>query len=212
MQDTKATHVRWQQSHTTREERTRRLRQEGCTVWLTGLPASGKSTLAFTLEHDLITRGHVAYALDGDNVRHGLNSDLGFSAADRQENIRRIGEVAGLFADSGIIAIVSFISPFRAGRDQARAMHQARQLRFFEIFLSTPLAICEQRDPKGLYRKARAGLIKNVTGLDDPYEAPLTPELTLDTTHISPQQAAGAVLNLLVQGGVLKQATAAGRP
>src|SRR5690606_1867210 len=149
------------------------------TIWFTGLSASGKSTIACALEQVLVQSGMPAYRLDGDNIRHGLNKNLGFSAADRAENIRRIGEVARLFADSGVIALTAFISPYRADRDLAREVHEKDKLGFFEVFVDTPIDVCEQRDPKGLYKKARAGELKGFTGIDDPYEAPAKPELVL---------------------------------
>lgn len=145
----------------------------GCTVWLTGLSGSGKSTIAVELERQLIEAGRPAYLLDGDNLRHGLNGDLGFSAADRNENVRRVAHVARLFCDAGVVAVVPLISPYRAGRELARQMHDQANLPFIEVFVDTPLEICEQRDPKGLYRKARSGEITGMTGIDDPYEAPL---------------------------------------
>src|SRR5438477_9008321 len=153
----KATNITWHEGHVTREERNGLLKQKGCTIWFTGLSGSGKSTIAFTLEHALVQRGRLAYVLDGDNIRHGLNKNLGFSAADREENIRRIGEVAKLFADCGVLTMSSFISPYRKDRDTVRVLHAAVQLPFIEIYLNTPIEICEQRDPKGLYKKARAG-------------------------------------------------------
>src|SRR5262249_8611388 len=164
---------------------------------------SGKSTIAFTLEHALVQRGHLAYVLDGDNIRHGLNKNLGFSPADREENIRRIGEVAKLFADCGAVTMTSFISPYRKDRDLARALHAEAKLPFFEIHVATPIEVCEQRDPKGLYKKARAGQLKNFTGIDDPYEAPLHPELTLDATATSPQEATVILLNYLEKQGIV---------
>jgi adenylylsulfate kinase len=197
MAEIKATNITWHEGHVTREERHALLRQKGVTLWFTGLSGSGKSTIAFTLEHALVQRGHLAYVLDGDNIRHGLNKNLGFSAADREENIRRIGEVAKLFADTGIIAMTSFISPYRKDRDTVRELHAASQLPFIEIHVNTPIATCEQRDPKGLYKKARAGQLKNFTGVDDPYEAPLHPELTIDATNISPQEATVMLLQYL---------------
>ncbi len=166
-------------------------------MWFTGLSGSGKSTIAFTLEHALVQRGRLAYVLDGDNIRHGLNKNLGFSATDREENIRRIGEVAKLFADCGILTMTSFISPYRKDRDLVRTLHEAGQLPFLEIFLNTPIETCENRDPKGLYKKARAGELKGFTGVDDPYEAPLKPELTIDATHTSPQEATVQLLDYL---------------
>jgi len=203
MTATKATNITWHEGHVSREERGKLLRQKGATLWFTGLSGSGKSTIAFTLEHALAQRGRLAYVLDGDNIRHGLNKNLGFSAADREENIRRIGEVAKLFADCGVIAMTSFISPYRKDRDTVRALHAAGQLPFIEIHLNTPIETCEQRDPKGLYKKARAGQLKNFTGIDDPYEAPLNPELVIDATSTSPQDATVLLLQYLQKQGVL---------
>ena len=146
------------------------------TVWLTGLSGSGKSSVAVELERQLVQAGRPAYLLDGDNLRMGLNGDLGFSAADRAENVRRVAHVARLFADAGLVSIVPLISPYREGRDLARRLHEAAELRFAEVFVDTPLAVCEARDPKGLYAKARAGELKGMTGIDDPYESPVNPE------------------------------------
>src|SRR5262245_32650323 len=157
MNEIRATNITWHEGHVTREERGALLQQKGATLWFTGLSGSGKSTMAFTLEHALIQRGRLAYVLDGDNIRHGLNKNLGFSAADREENIRRIGEVAKLFADCGVIAMTSFISPYRKDRDAVRALHVGGQLPFIEVYVNTPIATCEQRDPKGLYKKAQIG-------------------------------------------------------
>jgi adenylylsulfate kinase len=199
----KATNITWHEGHVTRDARNGLLRQKGATLWFTGLSGSGKSTMAFTLEHALVQRGNLAYVLDGDNIRHGLNKNLGFSAADREENIRRIGEVAKLFADCGIITMTSFISPYRKDRDGVRALHAAGGLPFIEIHVITPIATCEQRDPKGLYKKARAGELKNFTGIDDPYEAPLNPELTIDATTTSPQDATILLLEYLQKQGIL---------
>ena len=199
----KATNITWHEGHVTREARQGLLRQQGATLWFTGLSGSGKSTIAFTLEHALIQRGHLAYVLDGDNIRHGLNKNLGFSAADREENIRRIGEVAKLFADGGIVTMTSFISPYRKDRDAVRALHVAGQLPFFEIHVNTPIETCEERDPKGLYKKARAGQLKNFTGIDDPYEQPLHPELTIDATSTSPQEATVLLVDFLEKQGIL---------
>lgn len=170
----------------------------GATVWMTGLSGSGKSTVAVALERRLVLAGRPAFRLDGDNLRHGLNSDLGFSAADRDENVRRAGEVAAILAEAGVVAIVPVISPYRQARDQARAAHRERGIPFIEVFVDTPLEVCEQRDPKGLYAKARAGEITGFTGVDDPYEAPLEPELTLTPEHGDPYTQAGMVLALLV--------------
>jgi adenylylsulfate kinase len=203
MTDIKATNITWHEGHVTRAERAAVLKQQGATLWFTGLSGSGKSTIAFTLEHALVQRGRLAYVLDGDNIRHGLNKNLGFSAADREENIRRIGEVAKLFADGGVITMTSFISPYRKDRDTVRALHEAGKLPFIEIHVNTPIATCEQRDPKGLYKKARAGELKNFTGIDDPYEAPAKPELTIDATNTSPQQATVLLLDYLEKQGIV---------
>jgi adenylylsulfate kinase len=186
----KATNITWHEGHVTREEREKLLKQRGATLWFTGLSASGKSTIAFTLEHELVRLGRLAYVLDGDNIRHGLNKNLGFSAADREENIRRIGEVAKLFADAGLIVMTSFISPYRKDREGVRALHVAAGVPFIEVHVATPIETCETRDPKGLYKKARAGELKNFTGIDDPYEVPEKAEIVLDATNTSPQQAA----------------------
>lgn len=178
-------------------------------MWFTGLSGSGKSTIASALEAELLRRGRMAYRLDGDNIRHGLNANLGFSAEDRHENIRRIGEVARLFADAGVIALVSFISPYRADRDNVRRMHERAgaegegTLPFLEVYVDTPLSLCEQRDPKGLYRRARAGEIKGFTGIDDPYEPPFHPELDLRTAEMSVEACVQACLRALAERGVL---------
>jgi adenylylsulfate kinase len=203
MTQTKATNITWHEGHVTPAERQQLLKQQGATLWFTGLSGSGKSTIAFTLEHALVQQGRLAYVLDGDNVRHGLNKNLGFSAADREENIRRIGEVAKLFADCGVITMTSFISPYRKDRDTVRALHDAGQMPFIEIHVNTPIDTCEQRDPKGLYKKARAGQLKGFTGIDDPYEAPTSPELTIDATNTSPQQATVLLLEYLQKRGIL---------
>jgi adenylylsulfate kinase len=202
MSEIKATNITWHEGHVTREERGALLKQKGATLWFTGLSGSGKSTIAFTLEHALVQRGHLAYVLDGDNIRHGLNKNLGFSAADREENIRRIGEVAKLFADCGVITMTSFISPYRKDRDIVRLLH-SDQLPFIEVHVNTPIETCEQRDPKGLYKKARAGQLKGFTGIDDPYEAPLKPELSIDATSTSPQQATVILLEYLEKQGII---------
>ena len=201
--ENRATNITWHEGHVTREERAGLLRQKGATLWFTGLSGSGKSTVAFTLEHALVQRGHLAYVLDGDNIRHGLNKNLGFSAADREENIRRIGEVAKLFADAGLITMTSFISPYRKDRDAVRALHDKAGLQFVEIHVATPIETCETRDPKGLYKKARAGELKNFTGIDDPYEPPTKPELTLDATATSPQEATVRLLTFLREKGLI---------
>jgi adenylylsulfate kinase len=203
MSEIRATNITWHEGHVTRDERAGLLKHKGATLWFTGLSGSGKSTIAFTLEHALVQQGRLAYVLDGDNIRHGLNKNLGFSAADREENIRRIGEVAKLFADCGVVAMTSFISPYRKDRDLVRALHVDGQLPFIEVHVNTPIETCEQRDPKGLYKKARAGQLKNFTGIDDPYEAPLKPELTIDATSTSPQNATVLLLQYLEKQGIL---------
>lgn len=199
----KANNITWHEGHVSRMVREEMLQQRGCTIWMTGLSASGKSTLAFTLEHALVQRGRLAYVLDGDNVRHGLNKDLGFSAEDREENIRRIGEVAKLFADAGFITMTSFISPYRQDRDLARRIHEQDSLFFIEVFVDAPIQVCEKRDPKGLYLKARRGELKGFTGIDDPYEAPLNPELIIKTGELSPEKGAMKILGYLVEKGYL---------
>jgi bifunctional enzyme CysN/CysC len=172
----------------------------GATVWFTGLSGSGKSTVAAEVERALISQGRPAYLLDGDNLRHGLNVDLGFSAPDRSENIRRVGEVARLFADAGLVALVPVISPYRADRDRVRQIHEAVGLPFLEVFVDTPLEVCESRDPKGLYAKARAGEIRGFTGIDDPYEAPERPDLRLTPDDGDAVAQAGLVLAALAGG------------
>jgi adenylylsulfate kinase len=198
-----ATNITWHDSAVTREQRQSSLGQKGVTVWMTGLPSGGKSTIAVAVEQMLIERGKHAYRLDGDNVRHGLNKNLGFSAEDRAENIRRIGEVAKLFADAGLIAITSFISPYRADRDAARKLHEEGDVPFLEVHVDVPLEVAEERDPKGLYKKARAGEIKGFTGVDDPYEAPPGAELHLQTDQLSVEESAQKVLDLLEARGIL---------
>mgnify|MGYP002403499058 FL=1 len=186
-------HVVWQSSKVSREQRTHR----GATIWLTGLSGSGKSSLAVELERRFVAEGRHAYLMDGDNLRHGLNSDLGFSDDDRRENIRRTSEVAALFADSGAVAIVSLISPFTDERERAREIHAERGLPFFEVFVDTPLEVCEQRDPKGLYAKARRGEISQFTGIDSPYERPEHADIVVTPDDGQPTEAADAVLRNL---------------
>ena len=203
MAEMKATNITWHEGAVSRDERRQLLNQKGVTVWMTGLSASGKSTIASILEQMLLHKKKHAYRLDGDNIRHGLNKNLGFSAADREENIRRIGEVALLFADCGVLTMTSFISPYRKDRDTVRALHAEGGLPFVEVHVNTPIETCEQRDPKGLYKKARAGQLKGFTGIDDPYEAPLKPELTLDATSTSPQEATVLLLDYLRKQGLI---------
>jgi bifunctional enzyme CysN/CysC len=188
-----ATNVTWHPTAVPRDQRP----WPGATVWLTGLSGSGKSTVAVEVERQLVATGRGAYLLDGDNVRHGLNADLGFSAADRTENVRRVGHVARLFADAGLVAVVPLISPYRADRDLVRAMHDEAGLPFVEVHVDTPIELCEARDPKGLYAKARAGEITGFTGIDDPYEAPEHPELVLRPEDGTPDQMAAAVIAVL---------------
>ena len=184
-----------------RTERERLLGQQGCAVWLTGLSGSGKSTIARALEAALHEKGRLVYVLDGDNLRHGLNADLGFSDADRRENVRRTGEVAALFADAGVIAVAALISPFAADREQVRCT--VGPDRFIEVFLDVPLAVCEERDPKGMYRKARAGLMAEFTGISSPYEAPAAPAVVLRTADAGVEECVAAVRRELESRGVL---------
>jgi adenylylsulfate kinase len=230
MSDVKAAQITWHEGTVTREERAKLLKQTGATLWFTGLSGSGKSTIAVAVEQVLIQRGHAAYVLDGDNVRFGLNAGpkilmetrgyseamakrfgLGFSAEDREENIRRIGEVAKLFADGGLFALTSFISPYRKDRDAARAIHEknkAGAIPFIEVFMNASIEICEQRDPKGLYKQARAAVASGkgmgFTGVDDPYEPPLNPELTIDAGRTSVHEAVALVLDHLEKRGFLR--------
>ncbi len=196
-----APHLVWHAHKVTRQERAAQKRQRPCIVWLTGLSGSGKSTLANALEGELYAAGHHSYLLDGDNIRMGLNHGLGFSDADRVENIRRIGEVAKLFVDAGLIAITAFISPFRADRDMVRALVGPDE--FFEVYVKAPLEVCEQRDPKGMYKKARAGVIKQFTGIDSPYEEPLKPELVIDTAAHDLEHSTRQLLEALRRSGRL---------
>ena len=180
-----------------REQREELLGQRGCTVWLTGLPSAGKSTTAFSLEKELFKRGYLAYVLDSDNIRHGINSDLGFSQYDRAENIRRVGQIAKLCADAGIVTIASFISPFRKDRGLARELHERSGLGFVEVFVDTPLNICEQRDPRELYKLARDGEIPGFTGVDSDYEKPVKPALTVKPSEQSPGEIAAVIADFL---------------
>jgi adenylylsulfate kinase len=205
MAEQKATNITWHEGSVTREERQKLLNQKGVTVWMTGLSASGKSTIAVILEQMLLHMKKHAYRLDGDNIRHGLNKNLGFSAEDRAENIRRIGEVAKLFSDAGVIAITSFISPYKKDRDAVRASMKPGE--FVEVYINVSLEGAEKRDPKGLYKKARAALASGkgmgFTGIDDPYEAPEKPEIVIETERSTPEDAAKQILAYLEKGGYL---------
>jgi len=197
MAQQKATNVTWQDGEVSREDRYDILRQKGATVWFTGLSGSGKSTISIALERALFERGKLSYRLDGDNVRLGINKNLGFSEGDRKENIRRIGEIAKLFGDAGTISLSSFISPYIADRDEVRRLHEAAKLTFVEVFVDCPLTEAERRDPKGLYKKARAGEIKNFTGIDDPYEAPTSPEIHLRSDQLTLEEEVAMILAYL---------------
>ncbi len=199
----KAENIVWHEGEITRADRAKVLGHAGCTLWLTGLSGSGKSTIAVALEKALVLGGKLAYRLDGDNVRHGLNANLGFSPDDREENIRRVGEVAKLFADAGVITISSFISPYQRDRDRVRTIHEEAGVAFLEVFIDTPLEVCESRDPKGLYKKARAGEIKGFTGIDDPYEPPQRPEVHIRTDDQSIEDSANQLVEALRAHGVL---------
>jgi adenylylsulfate kinase len=201
MAEQKATNIVWHKGAVTREDREQLNGHKGCTVWLTGLSGSGKSTIAVDLEKRLCERGVRTYILDGDNIRHGLNKNLGFSPEDRTENIRRIGEVAKLFTDAGAVTITAFISPYRADRDQVRALMKGGD--FIEVLVDCPVEVCEQRDVKGLYKKARAGEIKEFTGISAPYEAPNSPELTIKTSEQSVEESAMQILRHLQQRGIV---------
>ena len=200
----KATNVTWQEGLVSREDRYQILRQKGATIWFTGLSGSGKSTIAIALERALYRRGKLSYRLDGDNVRLGINKNLGFSEADRRENIRRIGEVAKLFGDAGAISLSAFISPYAADRDEVRRLHEDADLRFVEVFVDCPLSEAERRDPKGLYKRARAGEIRNFTGIDDPYEEPASPEIHLRTDQLTVEEEVSAIIDYLERQGIIE--------
>ena len=199
--------VVWHDTGTARDTRWAVVGGNGATVWLTGLSGSGKSTVGAELLGYLTAVGVPAYGLDGDNLRHGLNGDLGFTAADRSENIRRVGEVARLFADAGLVAVVPVISPYRAGREHARRIHDVAGLPFVEVFVDTPIEVCEARDVKGLYAKARAGQLTGFTGVDDPYEAPDAPDLVIAGDRTPPTDAVAAVVEVLIARGVVPEST-----
>ncbi|KAF8764938.1 Bifunctional 3'-phosphoadenosine like protein [Argiope bruennichi] len=205
----KSTNVTYQAHHVSRDKRGQIMGQRagfrGCTIWFTGLSGAGKTTISFGVEDYLCSFGIPAYALDGDNVRHGLNKNLGFSPEDREENIRRVAEVAKLFADSGVIALSSFISPFAKDRNQARQIHEEAGLTFIECFVDTPLEVCEQRDVKGLYKKARAGEIKGFTGIDSSYEKPDHPDIHIKAGELSVQDSVQKVIRLLLDKGIIPE-------
>ena len=197
------TNIVWHDHKITKDDRIKLNKNKPALLWFTGLSGSGKSTIANATEELLYQLGTKTYLLDGDNIRHGLNKDLGFSDEDRIENIRRIGEVAKLFVDSGTLTLTAFISPFRAERQMVRELVEAGE--FIEVFIDTPLDICEQRDPKGLYKKARSGEIKNFTGIDSAYESPLHPEITIKTAEKSIETCAKEIINHLIQKGIIHE-------
>ncbi|KHE93245.1 MAG: adenylyl-sulfate kinase [Candidatus Scalindua rubra] len=199
MAEQKATNIKWHHGKITKEDRAKLLNQKGATIWLTGLSGSGKSTIAVELERALIENNHQAYILDGDNIRHGLNKNLGFSPEDRTENIRRIGEVAKLFTDANIITIAAFVSPYRDDRQNVRKLLDNGE--FIEIYVKCSLEVCETRDTKGLYKKARAGEVKDFTGISAPYEEPLRPEITIDSSKLSVEESTRFILNYLEANG-----------
>jgi adenylylsulfate kinase len=202
MKEQKATNVTWHEHTVTKQDRETFLKQKGVILWFTGLSGSGKSTVANEVAYQLYKRGNFSYVLDGDNIRHGLNKDLGFSPEDRDENIRRISEVAHLFSDAGVIAITAFISPYQKLRDFCRTLQDEN--RFYEIYCHASLKTCEIRDPKGLYKKARAGQIKEFTGIDAPYEKPVNPELIIDTENYDVEECAQQVIKKLQQDNIIQ--------
>jgi|TARA_X000000368_G_scaffold237678_1_gene187714 adenylylsulfate kinase len=203
MSEQKSTNVSWHDGKVSMQDRHNLIRQKGATLWMTGLSGSGKSTISVALERSLFEKGILSYRLDGDNIRLGINKNLGFSADDRKENIRRIGEVSKLFTDAGIITLASFISPYRKDREEVRKIHEDSGLTFVEIFIDCSLESAEERDPKGLYKKARNGEIKNFTGIDDPYEAPTNPEIHLISDKMSLDDEVKTVLNYLLKHDVI---------
>lgn len=203
MDDQKSTNVTWQDGEVSASDRSAFLGQKGVTIWFTGLSGSGKSTIAVALESALMGKQKLSYRLDGDNIRLGINKNLGFSAEDRTENIRRIGEVAKLFSDAGIITLASFISPYLADRDNVRQLHVSADIAFVEVFVDCSLASAEARDPKGLYKKARAGEIKNFTGIDDPYEAPKNTEIHLISDKMTVNEEVDLIVSYLTDNGFL---------
>jgi adenylylsulfate kinase len=203
MVEQKATNVTWHDGEVTRGDRNKILGQKGATLWFTGLSGSGKSTVAVALEQALTAKARLTYRLDGDNIRLGINKNLGFSAEDRTENIRRIGEISKLFVDVGIITLSSFVSPYRADRDLVRKLHEEAGMQFIEVFVDVPLSVAEERDPKGLYKKARAGEIPNFTGISDPYEEPLNAEIVLNSHEMSLEEEVAILLSILEERGLL---------
>ncbi|MCC6347689.1 MAG: adenylyl-sulfate kinase [Nitrospirales bacterium] len=206
--ETRATNITWHRPAVGRRDKEKLLSQRGILLWFTGLSASGKSTIAHALEHELYRTGYLTAVLDGDNIRHGLNRDLGFSHREREENIRRIGEVAKLFTENGVITMTAFISPFRSDRDKIRA--SLGEGNFIEIHVKCPLEELQRRDPKGLYKKALAGEVREFTGISSPYEEPLHPEITLDTSLLSPDECVQALLRLLREWKVLNRCASPG--
>ena len=200
----KATNIHWHEGHVTHADRNRLLGQEGATLWFTGLSGSGKSTIAVALEAVLYGHGKLSYRLDGDNIRMGINRNLGFSAEDRTENIRRIGELAKLFVDAGLLVLSAFISPYRADRDRVRELHRKAGFDFIEIHVDCSLETAEQRDPKDLYRKARAGQIRNFTGIDDPYEEPESPEIHLHTDRLTLEEEVNIIIEYMKDNGIIR--------
>jgi adenylylsulfate kinase len=195
--------IHWQEGEISRTDRERLIQQKGATLWFTGLSGSGKSTIAIALEKTLYKRNTLSYRLDGDNIRLGINKNLGFSAEDRAENIRRIGEISKLFADCGTLSLSSFISPYRQDRDNVRDLHKQSGIHFVEVYVDCSLDVAESRDPKGLYKKARGGKIKNFTGIDDPYEPPKNPEIHLKTDQMTLEQEINAIILYLEQQGII---------
>lgn len=189
--------VVWHHGEVSRDQRAAITGGTGLTVWLTGLSGSGKSTIAFGVEKQLIRRKRAAYVLDGDNLRHGLNGDLGFSASDRAENVRRVGEVALLMADAGLVVFVPVVSPYAVDRTAVRESHRSKGVPFWEVFVDAPLEVCEERDPKGLYVKARAGILEGMTGIDDPYEPPDRPDVRLQTQILSVDESVDALVRAI---------------
>ena len=203
MTEQKATNIHWHEGEVTREERATLLGHRGATLWFTGLSGSGKSTVAVALEGVLHDMGVLCYRLDGDNVRFGINKNLGFSEEDRAENIRRVGEISKLFVDSGVLVLSSFISPYLRDRELVRQIHEEARMAFIEVFVDCSLEAAESRDPKGLYKKARAGEIKNFTGIVDPYEAPITPEVHLRTDQQTLEQEVAQIIEQLQERGLI---------